>query len=214
MICGGVPIGRNFFSVPNIHDLFEIFAASATVIAVCLAASELNNWKRQIPAEADNQLARRTVLALHRWKTHVARQWGWVEFASYQIDGDLSDTDQKLILQVDAGIDRDLDIEQRSREELAALLLECRLVWKADIEKHEQELLRISERCALCVKSYLAMSKSVTSPDLFEKRRHRLVAHWGWFKKQKLDTAEGFDEFISSLCKPLELELDERLFQR
>ncbi|MCQ9423429.1 hypothetical protein NRB16_07830 [Pseudomonas sp. LJDD11] len=47
VIWGKISGGPDFFKVANIHDLFEILGATATVIAASVAVSALSGWKGQ-----------------------------------------------------------------------------------------------------------------------------------------------------------------------
>lgn len=52
VIWGMIPDKKGFFVVPNIHDLFDILGALATMIAAAVAVVALTNWRSQFRHEA------------------------------------------------------------------------------------------------------------------------------------------------------------------
>lgn len=52
VIWGMIPDKAGFFVVPNIHDLFDILGALATMIAAAVAVVALTNWRSQFRHEA------------------------------------------------------------------------------------------------------------------------------------------------------------------
>ncbi|RYZ22767.1 MAG: hypothetical protein EOO16_07890 [Chitinophagaceae bacterium] len=71
VIWGRVPIATDFFKVKDIHDLFDIAGAGATVIAVIFAALKYDDWKEQMKVQRDYELASRIYPELMRFKVTV-----------------------------------------------------------------------------------------------------------------------------------------------
>lgn len=47
VVWGMIPDKKGFFTVTNIHDLFDIFGAIATMVAAAVAVTALTNWRSQ-----------------------------------------------------------------------------------------------------------------------------------------------------------------------
>jgi hypothetical protein len=161
VIWGRVPIPIDFFKVEDVHDLFEIAGAGATVLAVCLAAAGLNAWKLQILATSDHDLARRASIALHTYLAAVIRACQVAEFLEVRVASEIGKGGIKPH-QID-GIRRELERLESAIESLKALSLECKIVWGEGVFLKFKSVLLPGEKYSVCIEGYLLWSSGDTS---------------------------------------------------
>lgn len=74
VLWGMIPDKTGFFVVANIHDLFDILGAMATVIAAVVAVVALTNWRSQFRHEARFQSLKElkdAALELHTFRAYL-----------------------------------------------------------------------------------------------------------------------------------------------
>jgi hypothetical protein len=213
--CGAVwaqiPIKTDFFVVDNIHDLFEILGALATIVAVCVAAASINSWKHQVNAVADLELARDFVISLQRYKDCIVGVWVIAEFAAAQAHG--SETPPlELSEPIDADFQRSLDELSKSQLEVKDLLLRCQSVWRINLISESKQLFQFSDRCSLTVKNYLLLSRKIpASPNMASRVRKAVITHWSWFETNGCDSYELAIARTNDLSAKLEKRIEKKL---
>lgn len=213
--CGAVwaqiPIKSDFFVVDNIHDLFEIFGALATVVAVCVAAANINSWKHQVNAAADLELARSFAISFQRYKDCIVGMWVIAEFAVTQANG----SEQPLIEvsePIDADFQKSLDELSKAQLEVKDLILRCQSVWRINLNDDSQQLFQFADRCALTVKNYLLLSrKTPASANMASRVRKAVVTHWSWFENNGCETYELAIARTDELSTKLEKRIAKKL---
>lgn len=213
--CGAVwaqiPIKSTFFVVNNIHDLAEILGAVATVVAVCVAAANINSWKHQVRAVADLELARNLAISLKRYKDCIIGVWAIAEFAADQSDGS-EEPPMELSEPIDSDFQRAIDELAKFQLEVKDLILRCQFGWRINLSLDSIELFKFADRCSLVVKNYLLMSKRIrASPDVAERLRKAIVTHWSWFEQNGYDSYELAIARTDDLSASLEKRIDKKL---
>ncbi|MNJ39737.1 hypothetical protein D3C77_346180 [compost metagenome] len=211
-VWGGVRFETDFFVVDNVHDLFEIFGAIATTVAVCVAASGLNSWKRQIRSAADHELARKVSVALHRYQAEVVNIWDSASSAHARLDykvklgGSLKD-------RVKENIDSDIGSAESARAEFQALMLECKAVWGSLLDVDAGRLIEFERHCSYCVKKYLNyfMYDGPSGRYGLAKSYSVVKRSWGWFVKNDFDSRESSMLYIDGLVSGISSKLSEKL---
>ncbi|SDU57968.1 hypothetical protein [Pseudomonas mandelii] len=213
--CGAVwaqiPIKTDFFVVDNIHDLFEILGALATIVAVCVAAASINSWKHQVNAVADLELARNLVISLHRYKDSIVGMWAIAEFAAAQAQGS-EQPPIELSEPIDADFQKSLDELSEAQLEVKDLLLRCQSVWRINLSSDSKDLFRFADRCSLTVRNYLLLSRKIpASANMARRVRKAVTTHWSWFEENGCDTYELAIARANDLSARLEKRIEKKL---
>ncbi|MDD2109684.1 hypothetical protein [Pseudomonas asiatica] len=132
-IWGKIIPGENFFKVANVHDLFDIFGAAATCMAVVVAAFGLRTWRYQTRASTDHDLATKFLVALRRYQDEMVRSWHYAESSVAQIDactwiGSPGKTNFLVGL-----YEGRLKYTQAARAQVEAMAVECAEMWDDEI---------------------------------------------------------------------------------
>lgn len=208
-----VPINNNFFVVADIHDLFEIASAIATVVAVCVAWESYNSWKRQVHAPADLELARKLVHALHQYKNDILRLWFSAELAVELLEMPIEPTAEAVTLGFSDFEDLYLQ-ESSAKQDLKSLLLQCRIAWRIDFDEEASALFKFSERCNYVVRNYLLRTRSPGSTLRVDSNIRRAVAnHWSWFKSNNCNSYEGAVKYVDGLLLLVEGKVEGKLLR-
>jgi hypothetical protein len=209
-----VPIKSDFFVVDNVHDLFEILGALATVIAVCVAAANINTWKHQVNASADLELARKVVTAIHRYKSKVMAAWGWAEFSAAQLNVGQPPTSD-LSESVNDAIQNALDENDSSHLELMDLLLQCKSAWRLDFGTDQKVLELFADRCSLVSKSYILRARTYNLNHQLALRSENVMRnHWLWFEENNCSDYGQAAKHVEGLLSKLEHRIEEKLLLR
>lgn len=204
-------LGGDFWKVDNIHDLFEIFGAAATSGAVIIALVTMNSWRRQAKAEADHELARRTVIALRRYHDELVHTWSYAESAITQIRGNtwIGDGGKDNPL-VDIYQKRLEQIEQ-ARSDLAPIELECAEIWGGAFKTKFAELYSYDDGFCSFIETYLHLlirgsfdERSMMESDSALKRWESMDV-WG------LGDRASTEATIEKLIEPLKSKARSRL---
>lgn len=155
-VWAAVPIGTKFFIVENVHDLFEIFSSIATVMAVCLAFLGVNAWQRQISAQSDHDLARRVAVESLRFKDTAVEAWIDAKFAINQYPYGVNSLPSDLMEKIAQSMEEKLIRRDDVKVKFMAVLQEARAIWGSSFVAEYDELLRFSENCNICSRSFVA----------------------------------------------------------
>jgi len=206
-----VPIPSEFFVVSNVHDLFEILGSLATVVAVCVAAANINSWKHQVNAAADLELARKLVSSLHGYRTRMQSMWYWADFVIQMIEVDDPNTAS------DMGLDEqrllpEIEGTRQLQMQLKELLLQSQSVWRVSLEPEAAELFKFTDRCIFVVNnSFVWMGAYDSNAKLGERMEDSIRRHWSWFGKNNCQSQEGAYVLIESLIAAFEKKIEEKL---
>ena len=206
-----IPIKKDFFVVDNVHDLFEILGALATVVAVCVAAANINSWKHQVHAAADLDLARKVVSALHRYKSKMHGAWVWANFSIEQLEtGEVPPLDFQPFF--DSEINPLFKEISEAQVELKELLVQCKSAWRIDVETEENMIFEFTDRCSHIVKSSLKWIDALNSNPAQARRLDDFIRmHWAWFDKHCCQDYEGFIVFSNKSISALERKIEAKL---
>ncbi|MCS3835572.1 hypothetical protein HNR03_000152 [Pseudomonas sp. JAI111] len=213
--CGAVwaqvPLKTSFFVIDSVHDLFEVLGALATVVAVCVAAANINTWKHQVNASADLELARKVVTALYRYKDKIMTTWGWAEFSVEQLHGDEKPTPE-LSDAVNETIQASIDESDNAALVLKDLLLECQSAWRLNFDIESTFVYMFSDRCSLVAKSYILWSRTYHLDSQVAARSEKSIrTHWSWFEKNKCENYSDAITHLERLLSKLERRIEEKL---
>ncbi|MEX5665204.1 hypothetical protein ABFV57_10090 [Pseudomonas neuropathica] len=140
-----------FWKVGSIHDLFEIFGAIATSIAVYIAAS----WKKQLGSSRDYELARKIAIAIFQYRESSIEVWA-AAYDCLQKYSEQENLEKSLRKEFALSIEARLENAQSFRAEIQAHLVECRAIWKNGIDKDFSEVFYFEQVCSKCARLYLA----------------------------------------------------------
>jgi len=187
-IWGAVPIGTEFFTVENIHDLAEIVGALATAIAVCLAAAGINAWRIQTVATSDHELARRAAVILERYKFSLYRGWEYADYLVFNMEHELGKggITQKAL---EEAKDRLNELEM-TKSQTHSVALECRAIWGEDVWELFERAFWLDDKCRYCIGLYL---RWVQVDDLERNRRSYASVASQIFREVKLAAGKDTD---------------------
>lgn len=179
---------EGFFRVANLHDLFDIFGATATTAAVVLAIIGLNRWRVEVGAASDHELARRLLVALLKYRLELEGLWNFADLASRQSSSEAWLQDQNEFSErVYKGA---ISSAQKSRVELEVIALECSAIWGGEYESGFDELFRFENVCANIVNSYLFLCFSRPVEEWFWANSLASETTWKEFNAGREDAVE------------------------
>lgn len=142
----------DFWKVDNIHDLFEIFGAVATSIAVYIAAT----WKKQLGTARDYELARQVAVVAFQYKESIVEVWGAADDCLQHFSAETGmDSVSKDAFTV--SVESHIESARIFRSQIQALLVECRVIWKNGLDEDFAQIIGFEEACAKCIRLYLAI---------------------------------------------------------
>lgn len=181
MLWGMIPKGNNFFKIKDVHDLFEMASSLATVLAVGLAFSQVNAWRKQHVAQSDHDLSQRLTAASLRYKEAVVVAHADAAFVllNFHLGGLPPDLLDKLIPSIEAKLKSNID----RRSEFLLALQEGRAAWKSEISDKFDDLLNFSEHCNTVVRAFIDWSVSGGKFEGYKvslERQYALFEANGW----------------------------------
>ena len=152
-----VPIGTDFFVIENIHDLAEIIAAIATVIAVFVATDGISAWRDQAIATSDHELARRVAVILQRYKFASYRAWEYADYLVSNMQHEIGKggVNPEFLSEVKNELK---DLEEISSE-VHSISLECRALWSKKIWDDFQRMSWLGNQSRECINLYLSWAR-------------------------------------------------------
>lgn len=201
---------ESFFVIANLHDLFDIFGAMATVAAVVLAVIGFNRWKVEVGAASDHELARRLSVVLLKYRLELESLWGFANVASQQSDSEawMLDHDQYSQHVYESALAR----IKIARSELEAVGLECSAIWGGMYEARFDELFKFENICANTVSSFLYLCAARPIENYFWESSSASVANWAEFNsgKAEADLVEGR---IKDIISPIYNDIQKKLLR-
>lgn len=156
---GRIWIKTDFYTVNNVHDLFEIFSSAATVVAVIFAAYSVNNWRSQIKVQADHELARRLAVSLLKYKDSIQLAHSDAQFCvNHSIVG-FEGLPPDLLMDVVNGFVARMKDNSDQRAELLGVLLEVRALWGDDLPNSLDALFNACNEFHKCVRLFAVASR-------------------------------------------------------
>ncbi|WP_152537909.1 hypothetical protein [Pseudomonas canadensis] len=210
-VWAAVPIRSDFFVVSNVHDLFEILGSLATVVAVCVAAANINSWKHQVNAAADLELARRLVACLHGYRTRMQNMWYWADFAvqMVEVDDEITASDMGFD---EKKISPEIKETREQQMQLKELVLQSQSAWRVELESEAAEIFKFTDRCFFILNnSFIWMGAYDSNTKLGERMNGSINRHWSWFVKNNCRTPEQAYMFIDSLISNFEKKIEKKL---
>jgi hypothetical protein len=206
-------LSGTFLEVKDLHDLFEMFGALATVGAVGIALYGLNVWKLEIGVASDHELARRLAIGLRRYRIAVVSAWHMAESAAAQIEGNTwvgaGGNDNYLI-----ALYRSRIIElQQVRAELESIALESAVVWGGVFEAGFDKLYAIDAKCCSCIDSYLGLLIRGRSDDRAFTTADAALEQWSEFEVHGVIDDKSIKKLFDSKSFQVESELGKRLLE-
>lgn len=126
---GSIKLKSGFFTVDNVHDLFEIFSSVATVAAVVLAALSINAWRSQIKAESDHGLARKLAVSLINFKDAIQAAHSDLQFCRNNCIVGFEGLPPDLLRGATDSLIVRMERAKLIRADILALLIEARALW-------------------------------------------------------------------------------------
>ena len=201
---------EGFFVVANLHDLFDIFGAMATVAAVVLAVIGFSRWKVEIGAASDHELARRLSVVLLKYRLELESLWGFANAASQESDSDawMLDHDQYSQHVYESALAR----IKVARSELEAVGLECSAIWGGIYESGFDELFKFENTCANSISSFLFLCAARPIKDEHWDISSASVANWTEFNSGK-ELAELLGGRIEVIVSPIYSDIQKKLLR-
>ncbi|MBJ2237021.1 hypothetical protein JFT61_19600 [Pseudomonas fluorescens] len=201
-----VPISNNFFVVENVHDLFEILGAIATVAAVLLAAAGINAWRSQLQATSDHELARRLLVSLYKYREAVRSIRHPMIMSSETSPGENEKRSDDSDIDRFQGLCKAYDRRFKAAGEIRILLLseilEADVAWGEKLKNTILPLVKLEFE----LNTYIQTHLRVINPSAVSDMR---IAHAEILKKRRDimydDLSVEGDEFTQEFNKKLEL---------
>ena len=193
----------DFWKVDSIHDLFEIFGATATLSAVYIAAT----WKRQLGSTRDYELARKAAVAVLKYKESVVDVWEVADNCLQQ-ETTGEGLDERMRNIVILTTENRLSAAEKLRTELQELIVECRAIWRNGIDRDISRAVAFEEQCANTSKTYLLTIRPQVNPVSAITARYTLIKFKDSFKAKGITSRQEADQFVEKLLGPANGKLD------
>ena len=177
---GSIRLKTDFYTVSDIHDLFEVFSSAATVVAVIFAAYSVNNWRSQIKVQADHELARRLAISLLKYKETIQIAHSDAQFCVNNCIVGFEGLPPELLKSVVDGMIVRMNDNNNQKAELLGVLLEVRALWGDELPNSLDSLFNIHAEFNGCVRLFAVASLPTTD---FEKQ--------GIFKTRIIEVGDG-----------------------
>ena len=208
-----INLSGTFLDIKDVHDLFEIFGAIATVCAVGIAMYGINTWQIQIGAASDHDLARKLAVCLRRYRIAVIAAWHAADSSAVQIRGDTwigpGGRENFLISIYQARIN---DVGQ-VRAELESIEIEAAVIWRGVFEGGFDKLYLIDQKCCNCIDSYLGLLIRGTADDRAFTTAELALKDWTEFQEHGVVDDNSIKQFFDSKSAPIELALSKKLLK-
>lgn len=144
--------GSEFYKVDNIHDLFEIFGAAATTVAVVVAAVSLGSWRKQAKASFDHELARVLIVNLNKFRDLTANSWSYaqdyIEWKQLPLTYWASTPQDGRKINVYEGFLKEI---RQARAEIESTILEARVMWVDFCPLEIHDLYYVQSTCCFII---------------------------------------------------------------
>lgn len=194
---------NDFWRVGNIHDLFEIFGAIATSIAVYIAAS----WKKQLGSSRDYELARKIAIAIFQYRESSLEVWA-AAYDCLQKFSAQERIESDLRKAFTVSIEARLDTAQNFRTEIQAHLVECRAIWKNGIDKDFSGIIDFEQACSNCSRLYLATIAPEIHPLDAITARAQLPRFKEFLEKDGVSSKAGAANYLDEQLKSINAKLE------
>lgn len=205
VVWSGLTINIKFLKVESLHDLFEIFGAIATVVAVYIAST----WKKQLGSTRDYELARKTAVAIVKYKESVIGVW---EAASdcllQEKSGETVDARMREVLTT--LFNSRLELAQQRRSEIQELVVECRAIWRDAIDKDLAKAFAFEYLCSSCTKTYLLMIRPDNAVNSIVAR-YSLVKFREKLSEEKINNRDDAELYVDRLFSTVDNKLDAKM---
>jgi hypothetical protein len=165
-----IPIKSSFFIIDNVHDLFEILGALATIIAVCVAASGINAWRWQLRATSDHDLARKILVSIYKYREAIKRIRHPMIMASETSADDNEKRSENPDIERFQGMCKAYDRRFKAAGEIRVLLLsellEADVVWGEKLRAIVSQLIKLELELSTFVRSYLMIINPSEANDM------------------------------------------------
>lgn len=216
IVWGKVQYGGEFFVVDNIHDLFEMLGAAATVVAVGFAAVGLNTWKSQIGAAADHELARKVAVSLVRYKEAALDTWGFADLAvSMAKKAHEAPTSEELEgLKLVCSLMREkLELAKAARSDLKGLVIECRALWGSEFENGIDQVFVFEGICSGCLHHFLRCTMKGLSESIGTIYGAGVRTFEGMLEGEGLHSRDAASDYFDLQALELERCLERKLLR-
>ncbi|MGS0546648.1 hypothetical protein HXW87_21155 [Pseudomonas sp. Y5-11] len=170
---GSIRLKTDFYTVDNIHDLFEILSSAATVVAVILAAFSINAWRSQIKAESDHELARKLAVSLINLKETIQSAYADMQFCRNNCIVGFEGLPPDLLRSVTNSFIVRMEKAKTQRADLQVLLIEARALWGDELSNSFGGIINICDEFYGCVRLFSAAIEpdvEFERVDLFKTR--------------------------------------------
>ncbi|QSL85981.1 hypothetical protein [Pseudomonas atacamensis] len=203
----------DFYKVSNIHDMFDIFGAAATVGAVVLAMFSLNSWRKQGKAESDHELARKVVVELRRYQEELVRTWSYAESSVAQIQNDTwigdGGPDNSLVGIYESRLKEAKD----ARSALAAIEIETSELWGGIFEEQFIRIFHLDHLFCSFIETYLRLLIRGTFDDQSESISIECLRRWEKLQGEGLKDFDSAKSYISEAISMLKDEARNKLLE-
>jgi hypothetical protein len=205
---GSIKLKTNFYTVDNVHDLFEIFSSAATVVAVIFAAFSFNDWRSQIKAQSDHDLARRLAVSMLKYKQSIQIAYSDAQFCVNHCLVGFEGLPPDLLKSVVDDMIRRMSDNLSGLAELQGILLEVRALWGDKLPNSLDSLFNACQRFHGCVRLFSVASLPTAAFEQQDSFKTKIIQIGeiykgeGWVEGKILNKAgellQTADEIISS----------------
>lgn len=211
VVWGMIPDKQSFMTVANIHDLFDIFGAIATMVAVVFA---IGAWRRQINGQADLELARRLAVDALRVKEETLQAWVDAKFAVNQCPFGLSSLPRELLSQLSQSMDQRVKKRDVLKLDFYAALQEARAIWGKEFSSKYDDLNELFLICNRCAQSFVSWADPSTHINSTQKYARQIIDAGRYLDERKLLNIEGrVEEEINRLTRLADLALEKKMLR-
>lgn len=209
VVWGMIPDTKNFMTIASIHDLFDIFGAIATVVAVVFG---IGAWRRQINGQADLDLARRLAVDALRFKEGALQAWVDAKFAVNQYPFGLSSLPRGLLNQLSQSMDNRVKKRDALKLDFYAALQEARAIWGKEFSSNYDDLNELFLICNRCAQSFVSWADPSTHLNSTQKYAQQIKDASRYLEERKLLNIDGrVEEEIYRLTRLADLALEEKM---
>ncbi|WP_095184973.1 hypothetical protein [Pseudomonas sp. Irchel 3H9] len=198
---GSIRLKTDFYTVSNVHDLFEILSSGATVIAVILAAFSINAWRSQIKAESDHELARKLAVSVLKHKESIQAAYTDMQFCVNNCIVGFEGLPPDLLRTITDSCIVRMDKAMNERAELLTLLLEARALWGERLSNSLGEFVSTCENFYGAVRLFsvaIGPERTFEQQDAYKRRIIELGEEYsaaGWEEGKILSKASQLSQF-------------------
>ncbi|QXG25205.1 hypothetical protein KTT56_26190 [Pseudomonas viridiflava] len=202
---------EGFFKIANLHDFFDIIGAIATTLAVIIATIGINNWKIQVGATSDHELARKMIVALLKYRNELLDLWQIADVASGENEARhwiRGEDEYSKHIYGNANIRA-----KNARTELEAISVEAKAIWGGLFETGLIAAFQFENVCANTISNYMFPCKPQPNETDLNEISKISIKSWSDFNDRESLSNETYEEKINALLLPVKIEIEKKLLR-